>query len=104
MTTQSEFWVGIAKNLNIRVVAPFAYQFGGGEIEFAAMLPDFGGESGIVADPDWDKIEPAAHQLQRDGFGYSCIEVDDDFEGMIEVLEDWTWTGASPEPEWLTSD
>ncbi len=104
MATQSEIWAEIAKNLNIRVVAPFLYQFSGGEAEFAAMLPDFGGGSGIVADPDWDKIQPATDDLNRDGFGYSCIQVDDDANGMIEVLEDWTWTGASGKPDWLTSD
>jgi hypothetical protein len=94
MATQSECWRSVADELGFRVIAPFIYASGNGEVEFAAMLPDFGGQSGMIADPDWGKIEPWAN---------SCIEVDGDAVGMIDVLEDWSWTSPTAKPAWLRS-
>ena len=103
MATQSECWKSIADELGFRVIAPFVYKSSDGEVEFAAMLPDFGGESGIIVDPNLDKIEPWTNDLDRDGFGYSCITVDGNADGMIDVLEDWTWTSSAAKPAWLNS-
>jgi hypothetical protein len=103
VATQSECWRSIADELGFRVIAPFIYTSSNGEVEFAAMLPDFGGESGIVTDPDWEKIELWTNNLRQDGFGFSCIEVDRNADGIIDVLQDWTWTSPAAKPAWLKS-
>jgi hypothetical protein len=96
VTSQSETWKSVAAELGIRIAAPFVYTSSAGKAEFAAMLPDFGGKSGIIADPDWDKIEPHKTSLKLDGYGLACVEISGNTGALIEVLKDWTWTGTQP--------
>jgi hypothetical protein len=58
---------------------------------------------------DFSRIEAFARDPASDGYGFSTLSepdtleiTEDDLEGAIELLDDWTWTGdPSAEPEWL---
>ena len=53
----SQAWLEAAKDLGIRVTAPFTIQIGGDEVvTYEARVPDFGGPKGSVTGVPDDKL------------------------------------------------
>ncbi len=103
MHAQSELWKQLAERLNIVAVAPVELEIRGQRLAFAALLPQFGGSAGLVADPRWEAIEPYVDGLIEAGFGYSAVTLDEtvDDESARDMLRDWTWSGAGIAPDWV---
>ena len=103
MTRSEVSWLVIARDLGVRVVAPYAIQLAEENVTVAAFFPQFGGPSGMIADPDWSVLEPHKAQLVRAGVGYSCVDLGrSDHQSMREMLADWGWNDASGDkPDWL---
>lgn len=103
MTDEVECWRGLASQLGFKIVAPATVVVGDERVTFTALLPQFGGEQGMIADPDWEKISPHADALLRLGFGYSVVEVGchtAEADSAREMLRDWGWSAADPKPSW----
>lgn len=75
---------------------------GTSRVTFTALLPQIGGESGMIVDPEWTVIEPHADMLWKLGYGYSAVSLglDDDYDSAREMLRDWGWSAAEQEPSW----
>lgn len=69
----------------------------------AALLPQFGGATSLVADPEWDVIETYATALIERGVGFSTVTLDEAFEGNCaqEMLRDWGCSDDEARPDWL---
>ncbi|QXQ06379.1 hypothetical protein KX816_19875 [Sphingosinicellaceae bacterium] len=103
MVAQSELWKRLAEHLGIVAVAPVELEIKGQRLSFAALLPQFGGRAGLVADPSWEVIEPHVEWLVGAGLAYSAVTLDDtvDDESARDMLRDWAWTGDGAAPDWF---
>ena len=99
-------WLEAAKDLGIRVVAPFSLEITPGEATvYEAHVLDFGGPKGAVVgiledDPPWKDI--------RKTYGYYGSNLGPQYRQykrqlFIDTLNDWRWFGALQEqPSWYT--
>ena len=101
------YWRQLADDLGIVVVAPFHLDFSDGSRLVAnALIRDFGGKLGLVADDDSAVLVPFFKRLPELGYCFSCVTIGPAKsywrDSTLELLADWTWTG-SPEsrPLWL---
>ena len=94
MDQQILAWRRVASELGVRVVTPCQITLNSGQTFLATALVEVGPPNGIVVDTDWQVLRPHATALVDEGYGYSAISLDDDFDrsGMVEVLRDWGWT------------
>jgi hypothetical protein len=102
----SSHWVEAGRLIGFRVDAPYLLRLtDGSTIRFAARLPDFGNEMGMLLAYNFDEIKRDAAEIVACGYGYSVLGpyVDDvvDRDGVIEVLQDWGWTASTRAPKWL---
>jgi hypothetical protein len=103
MTNQVERWRDLAFRLGFEVVAPATIQVGDATVSFTALLPQFGGKNGMIADPEWEAISPFAEALWNLGYGFSTVEIGSvpDDDSIKEMLRDWSWSGGELKPSWL---
>jgi hypothetical protein len=100
----SRAWLEAAKNLEIRVAAPFAVQLPVGEpITYEAHILDFGGLKGTVVGVLDDKMDDCR---ATQGYYYSNLAPsyrDYVRQHFIDTLNDWGWFGpAELRPAWYT--
>src|ERR1700689_410781 len=100
----SRAWLEAAKDLGIRVSAPFAVQVPGHEpINYEAHIVDFGGPKGAVVGVLSDKLDDCR---ATQGYYYSNLSPsyrDYGRQHFIETLNDWGWSGpAELRPAWYT--
>jgi hypothetical protein len=109
MESDANYWRELGRRLGVTVVAPVEIELFGSKATFTALLPDFGAPCGMVVDADWGMIEPHESALLAAGYGFSCVSAgnvayfDDPeaIESVCEMLADWSWSSASPKPNWL---
>ena len=105
-TKISAAWLQAAKDLGIRVTAPFTLRTESGEdVTYEAHIADFGGPNGTVVsvfadESPWNDI--------RHAHGYYGSNLSDSYrtysrEHFVDTLNDWQWSG-NPEqrPTWYT--
>jgi hypothetical protein len=97
-------WLEAAKDLGIRVTAPFGVQASGGEpIIYEALVLDFGGPKGTVVGVLDDKLDDC-RAIQ--GYYYSNLSPsyrDYGRQLFIDTLNDWGWSGPLElRPSWYT--
>jgi len=102
MGNEADHWRELGSRLGVEVTAPATIPVGDRSATFTALLPQFGGKSGMIADPDWEVISPYADALSRLGYGFSAVEIgsESDDESVKDMLRDWGWTAAEPTPDW----
>lgn len=102
MTDEVDRWRGLASRLGIKVIAPAIIEAGNETASFVALLPQFGGKNGMIADPEWNAIEPHAASLIKLGYGYSAVSLgaETDDESAQEMLRDWGWSSEERKPPW----
>jgi hypothetical protein len=98
-------WLEAARELEIRVVAPYEVRLAdGATIEVEAYLPDFGGPNGAIAVPlhDVERGELASHSqhfVSQVGDSYRSFER----THFIDTLDDWGWHGpVALRPAWYS--
>ena len=102
-----EQWSTVANVLSINFIAPFFLSLpDGAQCEFACLLPQFGGERGMLIDTEHSATAHAA--AMASGYGVSSMGAEHhhlpiNAADYIECLVDWTWVGPGPAPEWYTS-
>jgi len=100
----SQAWLDAAKDLGIRVTAPFTLHVSKVEaITYEAHVLDFGGQKGTVVGILDDKLRDC-----RAVQGYYCSNLAPSYRSykrqhFIDTLNDWGWFGP-PElrPSWYT--
>ena len=96
-------WLDAAKDLGIRVTAPFVLRLQDGlTFDWDALIHDFGSPNGMLVMNEWSsRLSAAATQA---GYGFSCMaSAHYDRDSIIEVLIDWGWNGdESRRPSWCT--
>lgn len=97
-------WRQVAAALSIEFVAPFLVALADGtQREFAGLLPQFGGQHGMLVDVEYDKGAFAA--VVRSGFACSTMgperhHLPVDPADYVDCLVDWGWSRQEPAPEW----
>lgn len=102
MSDEVDRWRALASGLGIKVIAPATVLVGTERATFTALLPQFGGKTGMIVDPNWETISPHADALLKLGYGFSAVALgsDDDKQGAQEILRDWGWSSAEEKPNW----
>ena len=110
MELVSDAWREAAKDLGLRVEAPYELTDKSGKIcRFAAYLPDFGSKNGalvlVIKPPDFEHDGLAAACAKEHGIWYSCLNVETctqyDRQEFIDTLDDWQYFGsAETKPSW----
>ena len=98
----SQSWIEAAKDLGIRVVAPFTVQ-SDGPTSYEAHIIDFGGPQGTVVgvleDKLYDYRATQGFYVSNLASSYRCYER----EHFIATLNDWGWYGPERlRPDWYT--
>jgi hypothetical protein len=100
----SASWLEAARDLGIRVVAPFTLRVSEGErITYEAHLLDFGGPKGTVVGVLDDGLQDG-----RATQGYYCSNLAASYRRyerihFIDTLNDWGWYGpVELRPSWYT--
>src|SRR5687768_16727827 len=96
----SAAWRAAALDLGIRVTAPYRTSNAGTDVEWCALVHDFGYPAGTLVLTMHDR--PASPP----GYGVSLLNpelyVTYDRTTFVETLEDWGWAGVDPPPSWYT--
>jgi hypothetical protein len=102
--TISAAWLEAARDLGIRVVAPFTMHVSEDEkVTYEAHLLDFGGPKGMVVGVLDDKLQDC-----RSTQGYYCSNLATSYrlyerKHFIDTLNDWGWYGPMElRPSWYT--
>src|SRR5437016_5595810 len=105
MDSEAKHWLDVGRRLDIEVIAPFELDLGGLQLQFTALLPQFGAPRGMIVDGDSDLLWTHRKALVAAGYGYSCVEGTGpaDFHVEREMLSDWGWSSELPRPDWLQS-
>jgi hypothetical protein len=100
----AEQWRDVAAALGVQCVAPFDLTLADGtQRRLAVLLPQFGGERGMLIDVEGPaSVVNAAMAL---GYGYSSMlaerhHIPVNANDYIESLEDWGWVGPGVPPKW----
>lgn len=100
----SEAWREAAKDLGIRVAAPFEVQIAADQlVTYEAHVLDFGGPKGSVVGVLDDELSDC-----RATQGYYCSNLAHSYRRyerhhFIDTLNDWGWFGPTPlRPSWYT--
>jgi hypothetical protein len=51
MESEAEYWLDLGRRLDIEVIAPFALDLGSLQVQFTALLPQFGAPRGMAVAP-----------------------------------------------------
>ena len=98
----SQAWLDAARDLGIRVVAPFTVQ-ADVPVTYEAHVVDFGGPKGTVVGVLEDKLEDCrtTQGFYRSNLSDSCRSYER--QHFIATLNDWGWYGPSGlRPVWYT--
>jgi len=103
-----EQWRSVAHALEIEFVGPFLLSLPSGkQHEFAGLLPQFGGERGMLIDVE--HVREASSAATGAGFGCSSMLAEEhhlpvDPANYIDCLVDWGWSvKGQPPPGWYAS-
>jgi hypothetical protein len=102
MTDEADLWRALGSRLGFKVIAPATVMVGDERVTFTALLPQFGGNSGMIADPDWETIDSHRDALLKLGYGYSAVSLGSDGhdESAQDMLRDWGWSASERTPDW----
>ena len=102
-----EQWRIVATGLGIQLLSPILLPLPDGtQWEFAALLPQFGGERGMLIDVEHSSAAFAAAVAA--GYGASSMLAEHhhlpvDPANYIDCLIDWGWVGQGAAPAWYVS-
>jgi hypothetical protein len=95
-------WSQASHELGFRLIAPHELRdTTGAAITYAALLPEFGSERGMLVIVDRD-CTAAMRLAQAQHFGFSVLSDDPtyDRDSFVEMLCDWGWTSDQLPPGW----
>jgi hypothetical protein len=97
-------FLAAAKDLGVRVTAPFTLSTPSGEETFEALIHDFGGPKGTVT----GRVALRDARNSRTECGYYASNLSDSYRRydrslFIATLDDWKWYGSQGQkPFWYT--
>jgi hypothetical protein len=100
----AEQWRAVATALGVQHVAPYELTvLDGTHWTFAVLLPQFGGEHGMLIDVEYPTHVASAAVAA--GYGASSMQAEHhhipiDPQNYVECLEDWGWVGPGDVPNW----
>lgn len=101
-------WEIAAKDLDIKIIAPFTTTLrSGSELNALLLIENFGGENGIVISNSFDSFEHLIDEISLNGYAFSILSEPYnneiyDREVFIELLKDWGWSGSKEKtPNWV---
>ena len=102
MSEQIDRWRDLASRLGLTISSPATILVGDDSVTFTALLPELGGRRGMIADHDWEVINPHTETLRQLGYAFSAVELggDLDRDSLKEMFRDWGWTADGPKPPW----
>jgi hypothetical protein len=102
MNEQVDRWHALASRLAFKVTTPVTLQLEGENVTFTALLPQFGGKKGMIADPDWEMLSRHRGALMNLGYGYSTVGLGGEplDQNAKAMLRDWGWSASEPRPCW----
>ena len=102
MPEEADRWRLLGLRLGFDVVAPVSLELDGESVTFTALLPQFGAKNGMIADPDWNALQPHASTLISCGYGYSAVSLgaDEGDQSAQAMLRDWGWSVSERKPPW----
>ena len=105
-----EDWKAIAEDFGLEIVSPFEVILSSGiRLEAPVLLLNFGGSIGMLLFTDFSVIEPFVEEIDYSLYGYSTLSEPTKIynkndaecrESIIEMLEDWGWSGKGEAPVW----
>lgn len=101
----SQAWLDAAKDLGIRVAAPFTVQADEEPVTYEAHVVDFGGPKGTVVGVLEEKLDDcrATQGFYRSNLSPSCRSYER--QHFIFTLNDWGWYGPEGlRPAWYTGE
>ncbi len=109
--TYNEAWIEFSRQLGLEFELIPTDEFGLTlDQSEVFVLRNFGAKNGMILFPNNTRALHISSVLTEKGYGYSVITApragsSDEIEGMIEVLNEWEWTGRDNEqPDWLNRD
>ena len=100
-------WRQAALDLGFEFIAPFTLPDGERTLSYLGLVPQFGSPKGmlVIVGLDYDDHVRVA---QQHGYGYSCFSEHSepyDRESVIDVLNDWGWSGLPEKaPSWYSGE
>ena len=110
MTTDKrrEIWQLAAKDLGLEIVAPFPLLLPSGkQVDAEVLLKNFGAEKGMLIINEYGQVALLVNEIINEGYGFSVIEKPKENETykreeFIELLNEWSWSGAHEKcPAWI---
>jgi len=105
-----ENWKAIAEDLGLEIVSSFELTFPSRDcVKVPVLLRNFGGSVGMLLFTDFSVIEPFVKEIDYSLYGYSTLSEPTKIynkndverrESIIEMLEDWGWSGKGEAPVW----
>lgn len=101
-------WRWAARDLGVRIRAPFVVTVDEMRLEVPLLVEDFGAVNGMLIVPEYGLVRAWRDQIGRAGYGFSVLEepptADYVRAEFVDLLTDWGWTGKPDErPEWMNS-
>ena len=106
-------WEAARDDLGLDIVAPYVVSIGSNvRVCVELLLKHFGGRNGMLVLTDYGLLKPYEEQIVSLGYGYSVLSEPRGEAGktycrevFIDMLSDWSWTGAkNNRPEWLLDE
>lgn len=108
--THADSWRETALMLGLDIEGPLELDLATGVMPVDLLVRDFGAPNGIAIISDYEAILPHRTALTAQGYTASSFKppapgVHLSPEDIIELLADWTWTGAlDRRPAWLPAE
>ncbi len=111
MTSFQKHWIEIGRRFQLTIRTDVALLLDDESLVAPVLLENFGRAHGMVLVTSYADIERFAERLVAAGFGYSCLpetgkkEIDEkiDETSIVEMLRDWSWSGAGTPPAWFSA-
>jgi hypothetical protein len=100
----SSQWKSVASALKLEFIAPMSLRLPDGtNFEFAGLLPQFGGQRGMLIGVELSAIASAA--AMSAGYGVSSMSPEYhhlpvNAADYVECLVDWGWCASCAAPQW----
>ena len=105
MWTYIRAWERAARTLGVQIEVPVHLAINGQTVEAPLLVRGFGAPIGTLVTPlslplrMFDELRALGYTASS--FGPYSEGEEEEVDGMMDVLKDWTWCGEGPPPSWI---